>query len=282
MRVVALGDNCLDVYLNQDCLTVGGNAVNVAGNCLAAGHDATYVGPVGTDLAGDAILNGLRENGFETQLVQTVSGISGVTLIRLVNRDREFLFEEFGVCGQWVPEVPGELVTSGEIDWVHVGGPRTMDADYQSISSVSRFVSIDLSTWSPSNGLDLHGVDVAFASADVDRGEATATIGRNLLSLGATEAVVMSGAQGSTWVGTGGVRFFAAHPAERVDTCGAGDSYISGFMMARVSGASAESAMEAGTLSATRTIQHIGGIPQIPRPVPEWVFSDYRRFIEAD
>lgn len=280
MKIAAIGDNCLDVYLEQDHLTVGGNALNVAANCAIAGHDSTYAGPVGTDVAGEDIVGAMQANGVDTGHVFQLPGKSGVTLVRLIDRDRSFLFEEFGVCADWVPAVPDDLVADGPLDWIHVGGPRTMQADFAAIRPNARLVSADISTWQMPEDLVLDDVDVVFASSDALLGEPTVAAARAILDRGASEVVIMSGADGSTWVGPDGVHHCPAHPAERVDTCGAGDSYISGFMMARASGLGPVEAMEAGTTSATATIQHVGGFPQSPRPIPGWVFRDYGQYVD--
>ena len=48
-NLVAVGDNCLDVYLTKDVMTVGGNALNVAAHWRKAGCAARYFGAVGQD-----------------------------------------------------------------------------------------------------------------------------------------------------------------------------------------------------------------------------------------
>ena len=275
MKIVAVGDNCLDVYVEQNQVTVGGNALNVAANAHIAGHESTYIGPVGSDEAGATITGVMASAGLATSDLLTREGVSGITLIELVEKDRRFLFEEFGVCGDWVPQLIPERASQSAMDWIHVGGPRTMDADFRALGAQARLVSIDLSDNVVPSDLDLTGVSVVFVSFDVEKGEATLAIGDRLRSQGANEAVVLSGPQGSTFVGNEGGFFCPAYPAEKYDTCGAGDSYISGFMIARAGGADPERAMDAGTTSATHTIQHLGGFPQEPHPIPEWIRRVY-------
>jgi fructoselysine 6-kinase len=54
--LVAVGDNCLDVFLNKDLLTVGGNALNVAAQWRRNGWPARYFGAVGTDREAEVVL----------------------------------------------------------------------------------------------------------------------------------------------------------------------------------------------------------------------------------
>src|SRR5690606_34837240 len=103
MRVATIGDNCLDVYLEQDRLTVGGNALNVAVNWVRAGLAARYFGVVGTADAAAAIRRVVASTGLNADDIGELAGATGVTLIRLVGNDREFLYEEFGVGLDWTP-----------------------------------------------------------------------------------------------------------------------------------------------------------------------------------
>jgi sugar/nucleoside kinase (ribokinase family) len=52
-----------------------------------------------------------------------------------------------------------------------------------------------------------------------------------------------------------------------VDTTGAGDSYIAGFLRARLTGADVPQAMHAAAASAARTCTHLGAWPQQPVPL---------------
>ncbi len=55
LRFAVVGDNCVDRFkspVNQSL--IGGNAVNVAVQLAALGHEAFYFGAVGADAMGDA------------------------------------------------------------------------------------------------------------------------------------------------------------------------------------------------------------------------------------
>lgn len=180
-----MGDNCRDIYLEQEHLILGGNALNVAANCLIAGREANYVGPVGKDAAGREIISAMKDNDIGVDGVFQMDGASGVTLIRLIDNDRELLFEEFGVCGMWTPELPESLTSGGQLDWVHVGGPLTMAADFGAIKPYARLVSVDVSTWKVPSDLNLSSVDIVFASSDDCPGKDVAPLTKSLLGQGA-------------------------------------------------------------------------------------------------
>ena len=48
-NLIAVGDNCLDAYLNKGFLAVGGNALNVAVQWRRHGLNARYFGALGAD-----------------------------------------------------------------------------------------------------------------------------------------------------------------------------------------------------------------------------------------
>ncbi len=49
MKLVAIGDNCVDYYPATDKSFPGGNAVNVAVYYRRMGGEAAYIGAVGND-----------------------------------------------------------------------------------------------------------------------------------------------------------------------------------------------------------------------------------------
>ena len=63
-NLVAVGDNCLDVYLTKDVMTVGGNALNVAAHWRKAGCAARYFGAVGQDVEAAVILEEVEKAGL--------------------------------------------------------------------------------------------------------------------------------------------------------------------------------------------------------------------------
>jgi fructoselysine 6-kinase len=110
--------------------------------------------------------------------------------------------------------------------------------------------------------LDVEGLTIAFASlseAQADHAEARAA---DLVAQGAKGAVITLGARGSLAL-IGGQTFRAAAPAiTPVDTTGAGDAYIAGFLSARLNGADVPKAMAAGHTCAAACCGHPGGFPQ--------------------
>jgi fructoselysine 6-kinase len=71
-----------------------------------------------------------------------------------------------------------------------------------------------------------------------------------------------------------------ATPIPVVDTCGAGDSYIARFLAAyRAERRPAAEALRAATTAASETCRYVGGFPQQPRRIPDWLLAKYAAVI---
>jgi fructoselysine 6-kinase len=278
MRVATIGDNCLDVYMEQDRLTVGGNALNVAANWARSGLAARYFGVVGHDEAASAIRTVVAQAGLDADDVRILPGATGVTLIRLVGNDREFLHEEFGVGFDWVPgdDVLDQLVS---YDWVHTAGVHD-DADLTArLVARGHRVSVDLSTYHDFDRLD--GVEIAFASWDGRLDSGAHDLAARMTAAGAQVAIVMCGAHGSLARSGTNTTTTKAHPITPVDTCGAGDSFIAAYVESHLRGNKVQISLVQATASATKTCTHLGGFEQDPQPVPDWVKTDYYPFVSG-
>ena len=119
-KLVAVGDNCLDVYLTKDAMTVGGNALNVAVHWRRAGIAARYFGAVGRDGEGDVVLDEIARAGLAPADVERRAGSTAVTLLRERLGDRQIVLEDLGVGQDYMPSDP-HYRTIAAADWVHLG-----------------------------------------------------------------------------------------------------------------------------------------------------------------
>lgn len=268
MHVAAIGDNCVDVYVEQDRLAAGGNALNVAANWARSGLQATYYGAVGDDREADVVVEAVESAGLDAAALQRLPGHTGLTVIRLVQRDRQFLLEDFGVSGSWTPAEDDVDHLLG-CDWVHVAGPLARRGAAQRLARVGLRTSIDLSTQTELG--DLSGIEVAFVSSTGPRDDHARSLAAAVLAAGAGVAVVTCGAAGSLAADGAQTVEADAEPISPVDTCGAGDTFISRFVRDRLHEASLTTCLAQATSAATATCMHLGGFPQEPRPIPSWI-----------
>jgi len=258
-RVATVGDNCIDRYAPPLAVsTVGGNAVNVAVRLRELGTVSAYFGAVGDDAAGRRVLAALDAAGVERSHVQIVAGHTATTdLVVDASGERVIGAEDFGAChGYRVPLDDLDRLAAMahvHIGWLADGGELRRRLGERGVS-----VSKDLAVNPGAQGLD-----IAFASAGADRAYGEALIG-NILAEGARVAVVTLGAMGSMAsdgreaVGT------SILPVDVVDTTGAGDSFIAGFVSAHLKGDPLGACLEAARRAAAETCTHIGGFRQVP------------------
>ena len=263
--LIALGDNCIDRLTGAVTADlVGGNAVNVAVQTAMLGLSTAYCGAVGPTGEADAdrVLAALTAKGVDVALVDRRALATSVTCLNVAaDGNRTILTEDFGACAGWVPDAARLRALSAarhvHIGWLQDGGHarRVLARDGVSLSQ-------DVSVNAAPEDLDVEGLTIAFASlseAQADHAEARAA---ELVAKGANGAVITLGARGSLAL-IGGQTFRAAAPAiTPVDTTGAGDAYIAGFLAARLNGADVPKAMAAGHTCAATCCGHPGGFPQ--------------------
>ncbi|MDJ1642727.1 sugar kinase, partial [Streptomyces pakalii] len=83
---------------------------------------------------------------------------------------------------------------------------------------------------------------------------------------GAAETVLKGGERGC-WLWDDGVRHIPAHPTHAVDTVGAGDAFLGGYLAARLSGAPATAAAHLGARIAAGVVARTGDTEGLPDPL---------------
>ncbi|RUU86209.1 fructoselysine 6-kinase, partial [Mesorhizobium sp. M7A.F.Ca.MR.176.00.0.0] len=101
-----------------------------------------------------------------------------------------------------------------------------------------------------------------------------------LRTAGARQVVLTCGRRGSYFDDGMSVVHAPATLVNVVDTCGAGDSFIATFLTAfQFEGREAAEALQVAAVAAAQTCTHLGGFPQKPRPIPDWLLAKYASFI---
>ena len=259
-----VGDNTIDEYLGAEPgRFVGGNALNVGAQLVAAGVSSRYFGAIGADAAGEAIARGIRRAELDPVGLVTRDGATAVTRIDVrPDGERVFVSEDFGVTADYAPG-PGEHALIAGADWVHLG--KLGDAGAVRKAIVARrdpnrsgrpLMSQDCAV---SEGFA--GLEVAFGSVGDGPEEAARAWAREAVRGGAALAVVTRGAAGALAFDGASWSSQAASPAHVVDTTGAGDAFIAGFIAARLAGLVVADALAAASERGARACEHRGGWP---------------------
>jgi fructoselysine 6-kinase len=261
MRFACVGDNCVDRYLPPvDARFAGGNAVNVAVQLRRLGHQADYFGAIGDDADGAFLRARLAVQGVGLSglKVRTGAATAYTDIATAANGERHFVFEEFGATRGYRPPTE-DIARLLAMDHVHIGWLDDGGALKHLLRRAGVSVSQDLSVNAAPQDLMPDGLNFAFASASPEEAEALA---RQLLAAGALCAVVTMGGHGSLARRGSRLVRLAAEAITPLDTTGAGDSFIAGFLSTVVKGGTLRDGLAAGRARASLTCLHAGGFPQ--------------------
>jgi fructoselysine 6-kinase len=263
MRLLAVGDNCIDNYTELGRRFPGGNALNVAVYAHRfSGIEADYIGVVGDDEAGDFLVDQIRREGLATEGVIRQPGESAVTTILIRSGDR--VFDNYVEGVQKNAKFPRILLPR----------VRTYDLVHYSVWGFGReyipeikrcgrpLISCDFSNQLEHKALEaMPWLDYSFFSGKelVVKGLKPEEKIRELKERTSGMVIMTLGEHGSIAFDGNRVYRGEAEPVEVVDTLGAGDSYIAAFLYSRLKGSSIPDAIKEGHKAATETCKRLGG-----------------------
>lgn len=257
-RLATIGDNCVDIYPHLGKAFSGGNAVNVAVYSTRYGMQPGCVTWVGEDDYGRMLKDDLAKMGVDTSHVHVKRGVTAQTQVELKGNDRVLGDYTEGVMADFTLQESDFAWLDG-YDIIHSAIWGHAESAFPRLHAAGKLTAFDFADkWdSPLwQTLPPH-LDFAFASAPQ---EDTALRERMqaIVAHGAGIAVVTLGENGS--IAWDGEQFYRQDAAcvDVIDTMGAGDSFIAGFLCAVACGRPLTVAMEQGTFSAARTIQYHG------------------------
>lgn len=262
LRFATIGDNCIDRYLPLGKAAVGGNALNVAVQLVRAGESCSYFGAVGRDQAGGWTRDALADNGVSVLHLQELDAPTAYTDIDVDTAgERIIAFEEFGATALYRP-TPQDMTALAAMDHVHIGWFRGAGALRAALAGSGVSFSQDVAV-----NPDASGVEVGFDSVGPSEDQARAALHR-LLDQGCKVAVITCGAMGSMASDGGDVvtTGIKALPSV-IDTTGAGDTFIAGFLAAWKRRQPLAACLASGRDAAAGTCGHVGGFPQHLRAV---------------
>jgi fructoselysine 6-kinase len=256
ITLATVGDNCIDRYFHLGKSAVGGNAVNVAVHLVKLGWPCAYFGAVGDDPDGRRTKKVLAENNVDLSHLQTITGATSFTNLDIDGSgERIITHENFGVCENYrlTADNFSDLSTRAHI---HIGWFNHSIELRDRLKGYGVSFSQDIAVNQQGGGLD-----VAFESVGPSKVAAERKIDE-LLAAGNKLAVVTCGSLGS--MASDGINIFTTgvKPVEIVDTTGAGDTFIAGFLGAWLTGKSLLMSLEAGRDNAANTCRHLGGFDQ--------------------
>jgi fructoselysine 6-kinase len=192
--------------------------------------------------------------------MRTRSGANARAYIGHVDGDRQFIRSGPGVRAdyRWEDEDFAYIAT---FDHVHTSIYSDLGNALPRIAKSARSLSFDVSDqWTKEYlGQVVPHVRYIFLSAsDLSEPDAAAVAG-DCLALGAEAVVLTRGSEGALGVSIKGPVFQPALPTSVVDTLGAGDGFISGFLTESLAGGTLKDAMKRGAEFAALVCSWQGG-----------------------
>lgn len=258
-KLIAIGDNCIDYYAASDKSYPGGNSVNVAVYYHRLGGESAYIGSVGTDRFGKILNDSMKEKGVDVSHVHIDEGKTALTNVELVNGDRVFGDYDEGVMSEFSLNPCDykfisnhNIVVSGF--WGHCMN------DFEVFHNSGLITAFDFATKldDPEVKRVCKWMDYSFFSYDENDEEWLRSYMKELHNLGSRVVVATRGDKGSLSYDGKTFISFGIIKGKVVDTIGAGDSYIAGFLYAQGEGKSIEESMKAGAESSIVTIGYDG------------------------
>jgi len=265
MRIIGVGDNVVDCYLDQKMYYPGGNAVNVAVNCRRNGVEiVSYMGVFGNDPEAEHLKWALTKEGVSykrSRKVYAASGHPGVNLT--ADGDRVFV----GGPQDTAQHVFRIRLTAADLEYI-----TTFDVCHTSCYSgiepeLSRFagcvdLSYDFSTRSDDGYIASVSpyVRFAFFSGAALTESRMDSIIRSCHDAGTEIVGITLGSRGALF-SRNGERFRQAikQAPSVIDTMGAGDSFIAGFLTRFYDGDSMPAALDYAADRAAVTCGFYGG-----------------------
>ena len=258
-KIACVGDNCIDYYAQSGQAFPGGNPVNVAVYTCRLGGGASYIGAVGTDAYGDLLLRALQDKGVDISRVQRLAGNTALTQVRVENGERILGDYDEGVMADFALR-PADVDFLCAHDLVVSGLWGKVENELSQVAARGVPVAFDCADRpeDPAAQTALRSADIAFFSDDNQDEAALRARMRAVAALGPRVVVATRGAMGS--LAFDGERYmpFGIISCPVVDTMGAGDSYIAGFLHAYLEKRSLFACMEAGARASAFTIGYAG------------------------
>lgn len=259
MKFCCVGDNCIDYYVEEKIAKPGGNPVNVAVYVRKLGGDSSYIGAVGTDDFGRVMIDGLKSQGVDVSNIQVSEGSTAVTMVTIVNNDRILGDYDEGVMADFKLTHDNKKFISGH-DLVVSGYWGNVEYEFESFKGMGLKTAFDFATH-----LDgeitystLPFVDYAFFSNDDLTEKELQVFMKEAYDKGPEIVIVTRGEKGSIAYDGKEIYNFGIIECPVIDTLGAGDSYIAGFLYAIMNGKTILESMEAGATRAAKTIGYDG------------------------
>jgi ribokinase len=259
----------------------GGKGANQAYGAAKLSGSVAMLGRVGDDDYGRQMRENLEQVGCDTKGLGVEPGASGVALIFVDNKGQNSIIVVPGANNAFTPAhlaADGQYFASAKVVLLQLENPiSTVLAAAQAARKAGARVILDPAP-APSTPLPtelIKSVDIltpneteaailaGMPPGNLEPSQAVG-IGRKLLDMGATTAIMKLGSQGCVIVGSGNPVLISAPKVKAVDTTAAGDVFNAGLSVALSEGLDLPAACRFANYAAALSVTRLGAQISVP------------------
>jgi 2-dehydro-3-deoxygluconokinase len=274
-------------HAEQFRLGIGGAESNVAIGLARLGTASTWIGRVGADEVGDLILRELRAEGVSLRATTDAAAQTAVMVKnrRTAHTTRVLYYRAASAGSRLSPEdIDAGLIA--EADVLHITGitPALSESAAAAVShaidlaeSAGVPVSFDVNhrtaLWSVARASEVYRslaarATIVFAGLDeaamLSDGSSAADFAVGIAALGASEVMIKLGREGCFALIDGHPFTVPAIPVYAIDTVGAGDAFVAGYLAERCAGALPMARLQTGVEAGAFACLGLGDWESLP------------------
>lgn len=254
MKIVAVGFTCVDVYEHLNRCYPTGNGVDFAIHMRRFGEETSIVSVVGNDEFGKLMADALKKENIDYSHLHVAEGSTTVIKMNLDGNDRVHGEEIEGVMANFAL-TDHDIAFIAEHDYVHTDLFGKVLGSLPLFKENGNSIIFDFSTFLTNPDVEqiLPHVDYAFFSYQKHDSYIVDYM-KWAKRLGPQVVTVTLGENGS--IAYDGEHFYTEGimPVEVVNTVGAGDSFIAGFMYGVIHNKTVQDCLKSGTKSAAEVV----------------------------
>lgn len=254
MKVAAIGDNCVDVYPKLERYYCTGNSVDFAVHMKRLGAEVSLISTTGNDEYGRQMIRELEKEGIDITHLKTGDGETAISYMDLVDRERTYGDYIEGVMEN-VEFTEDDIEFAASCDLIHTAFWGNAHMHLAELKRKGAKICFDYATEveDPLVAETVSNVDYAFFSFE-DCDLMVKDFLKDIIDKGCSVAVATFGEGGSLAYDGREYYQYGICPAEVVNTVGAGDSYMAGFMYGIMSGKEIPECQKLGAGIAARVV----------------------------
>lgn len=263
-QLVCFGSTCVDYYTDHNGGTpfIGGGPLNMAVHASKLGIRTAMVSAAGTDRYGMMFRNALKYNNVDDSHFYLLEGKSPLCEVTMNGTERILGDYEEGVLADFrLSEEDIRFICDADICVTDLWGNQSHA--FRKIRRSSASLAFDCADRpdDPMAQDALKYADILFFSAEEDSHDLRAKM-CSMMRRGRIITATLS-KNGSVSLDDDGFHLCGIKPCENIiDTMGAGDSYIAGFLSGLIRGEPVHICMELGAQEASDTLTYHGAFRQ--------------------